>query len=84
MDGQDIYTMNRTPILRKEEYIFFSTRMESHLKALGHDVWNSIITDYSTPKKVRTPAQKIVKKSNSMAMNTILEGLPDDVIENIG
>ena len=84
MDGQEIYTVNRTPILGKEEYIFWSTRMESHLKALGHDVWNSVITDYSPPNRVRTLAQKKAKKSNLMAMNKILEGLPDDVIEKIG
>jgi hypothetical protein len=58
--------------------------MESHLKALGHDVWNSVIIDYSPPNKVRTPSQNKSKKSNSMEMDTILEGLPDDVLEKIG
>jgi hypothetical protein len=69
---------------KKEEYIFWSTRMESHLKALGHDVWNSVITDYFPPRRVRTPTQKKSKKSNSMEMNTILNVLPDDVKEKIG
>ena len=58
--------------------------MESHMKALGHDLWNSVLTYYSPPNRVRNPTQKKAKKSNSMAMNTILEGLPDDVIEKIG
>lgn len=80
MDGQQIYTVNRTPILGKEEYTFWSTIMESHLKGLGHDVWNSVITDYSPPNRVRTPTQNKSKKSNSMEMNTILEGLPYDAI----
>jgi hypothetical protein len=84
MDGQKIYTENGTPIPRKEEYIFWSTRMESYLKELGHDVWNSIIIDYFPPSRVRTPAQKKSKKSNSMVMNTILDVLPDDVKEKIG
>jgi hypothetical protein len=84
MDGQNIYTVNGTPIPGKEEYIFWSTRMEIHLKALGHDVWNSVITDYFPPNRVRTPTQKKSKKSNSMEMNTILDGLPDDVKEKIG
>ena len=84
MDGQEIYIVNRTPILGKEEYIFWSTRMESHMKALGHDVWNSVITDYSPPNRVRALAQKKEYKSNSVEMNTILEGLPKDVIEKIG
>jgi hypothetical protein len=84
MDGQKIYTENGTPIPGKVEYIFWSTRMESHLKALGPDVWNSVITDYFPPSRVRTPAQKKAKKSKSMTMNTILDGLPDDVKEKIG
>ena len=42
MDGQNIYTVNGTPIPRKEEYIFWSTRMESHMKALGHWVKDSV------------------------------------------
>ena len=58
--------------------------MESHLKELGHDVWNSMIIDYFPPNRVRTPAQKKSKTSNSMEMNTILDGLPDDIKENIG
>ena len=67
MDQQeDIYTVNGSPILRKEGYIFWSTRMKDYLKALGHDVWNLVITDYFPPKRIRTPAQKKSKKSNSM------------------
>ena len=57
---------------------------EIYLKELGHDVWNSVITDYFPPKRVRTPVQKKSKKSNSMEMVTILVGLPDDVKEKIG
>jgi hypothetical protein len=83
MDGKKTYTENGTPILGKEEYIFWSTRMEIHLKTLGHDVWNSVITYYHPPSRVRTLAQKKAKNSNSVAMNTILDGLPDDVKENI-
>jgi hypothetical protein len=84
MDGQNNYTENGTPIPGKEEYIFWSTRMESHLKALGHDVWNSEIANYHPLSRVRTPSQKKAKKSNLVEMNTILDGLPDDVKENIG
>ena len=84
MDGQNIYNDNGIPTLRKEENIFWSTRMEIHLKALGHDVWSSVITDYFPPNRVRTPAQKKAKKINSMVINTILDGLPDDIKENIG
>ena len=58
--------------------------MESHLKALTYDVWNSVITNYSPPNGVRNPSQKKAKKSNSMEINTILEGLLDHVKEKIG
>ena len=74
MDGLKIYNENGTPILRKEGYIIWSTRLESHLKALGYDVWNSVITNYFPPSRVRTLAQKKAKKSNSLAMNIILDG----------
>ena len=84
MDGKTIYNENGTPILRKEKYIFWSIRMESHLKALEHDVWNSVITDYFPPNRVWTPTQKKDKKNNSMAMNVILDGLPDNIKEKIG
>jgi hypothetical protein len=84
MDGQNIYTVNGTPILGKEQYIFWSRRMEIHLNVLGLEVWNSMIIDYFPPNTVRTLAQKKAKKSKSMAMNTILDGLPVDVKENMG
>ena len=85
MDQQEeIYTVNGSPILGKEEYIFWSTRMKSYLKAFGHDVWNSLITNYFPPKRIRTPTQKKSKKSNSMAMDSILDGLLYDVKEKIG
>ena len=58
--------------------------MESYLKALEPDIWNAMINDYIPLKRIRTLAQKKSKKSNSMAMDTILDGLPDDVKENIG
>ena len=57
--------------------------MKIYLMALGHDVWSSVITNYFPPKRIRTPAQKKSKKSNSMEMASILDGLPDDVKEKI-
>ena len=85
MDQQEeICIVNGYPILRKEGYVFWSTRMKIYLKALGHDVWNSVITDYFPPNRIRTPTQKKSKKINSMAMDSILDGLPDDVKEKIG
>ena len=85
MDQQEeIYTVNGSPILEKEEYIFWITRMKIYLKTLGNDVCNSMITDYFPPKRIRTPTQKKSKKSNSMAMDSILDRLVDDFKEKIG
>ena len=58
--------------------------MKVTLKATGYDVWNSVITGYSPPKKARTIAQKEANKNNSMAMETILNGVTDSVKEKIG
>ena len=58
--------------------------MKIYLKELGHDLWNSMITDYFPPSRLRTPTQNKSKKSNSMAMASIHDGLPDDVKEKIG
>ena len=65
MDQQEeIYTENGSPILGKEEYIFWSTRMKSYLKELRHGVWNAMIIDYIPLKRIRTPTQKKSKKTN--------------------
>ena len=78
-----MYTENGSPIL-EEEYIFWSTRMEIYLKSLGCDLWNTVITDYSPPNRVRAPAQKKSKKINANAMEAILDGLPQSIKRNIG
>ena len=70
--------------LEKKNTHFFSTRMKIYLKELGHDVWNSVISDYLPPKRIRNSAQNKSKKSNTMERDSILDGLPDDVKEKIG
>ena len=47
-------------------------------------MWQSVLTGYTPPKKVKTIAQKEEKKNNSMAMETILEGLTDHQKKKIG
>ena len=85
MDQQEeIYIESGSPILGKEEYIFWSTRMKIYLKSLGCDVWNAVIIDYSPPNKVRTLAQKKAKKNNANAMAAILDGLPQSINRKIG
>ena len=65
MDQQeDIYIENGSPIIGKEEYIFWSTRMKSYLKEMGSGVWNAVIRDYIPSKRIRTPTKKKAKKNN--------------------
>ena len=58
--------------------------MQVSLKVVGFDVWKSITTDYTAPKKVKTLTQKDARKNNSMAMETILEGLTYSTKGKIG
>ena len=85
MDQQEeIYTENGSPILGKEEYIFWSTRMESYLKELEPSVWNAVITDYIPPKRIRSPSQNKSKKNNTYAIEAILDGISQYIKRNIG
>ena len=54
------------------------------LKAAVIDVWKSITTGYTSPKKVNTMTQKDVRKNNSMEMETILEGYTYPIKGQIG
>lgn len=79
--------MNFTSIVQllyETKYTEWSIRMQVSLKAVGFDVWKSITTDYTAPKEVNTITQKDARKNNSMAMETILEGLTDSTKGKIG
>ena len=75
---------NAAQFFNGTNYAVWKVRMRTALMAAGADVWNSVITGYSPPKKARTIAQKEAKKNNSMAMETILKGMTDSVKEKIG
>ena len=49
--------------------------MQFYLEEEGIGMWQSVLIGYTPPNKVKTTAQKEAKKNNSMAMETILEGL---------
>jgi len=66
---------NATQLLDGTNYEEWNMRMQVTLKAAGFDVWKSITTGYNAPKKVKTMTQKDARKSNSMALEIILEGL---------
>ena len=75
---------NAAQFLDGTNYAVWKVRMRTVLMAAGADVWNSVITGYSPPKKARTIAQKEAKKNNSITMETILNGVIDSVKEKIG
>jgi hypothetical protein len=57
----------------------WNIRMKTFLQAQGYDVWQSIVTIYTTTKKPKNVAQKELKRNNKIAVDFILEGLPYSV-----
>jgi hypothetical protein len=62
----------------------WSIRMKTFLQAHGYDVWYSVFTGCTGSKKPNIDAKKELKKNNKIAMDFILEGLPDSVKEKVG
>ena len=58
--------------------------MQFYLEVEGIGIWQSVLTGYTPPKKVKTTTQKEAKKNNSMAMESILTGLIDYLKKKIG
>ena len=58
--------------------------MQVYLEVEGIDVWQSVLTGYTPPKKVKTTIQKEEMKNTSMAMESILEGLTNIQNKKIG
>ena len=75
---------NAAQFLDGTNYAVWKIRMRVTLMAAGADVWDSIITGYSPPKRARTIAQKNAKMNKSVAMETVLKGLTDSVKEKRG
>ena len=67
--------MNGVPLLCEINYFYWKRRMKVYLEEEAIGMWQSVLTGYTPPKKLKTTAQKEAKKNNSMAMETILEGL---------
>ena len=65
-------------------YTVWSVRMKLCLRTTGLLLWNSVISGYTPPNKVRTTTQMDVRKNYSMTMNTILDGLEESIKEKIG
>ena len=58
--------------------------MKTFLQAHGYDVWYSVVTGYSGSKKPKTATKIELKKNNKIAMDFIMEGLPDSMKVKVG
>ena len=58
--------------------------METYLKDLGEDVWFSVSSRYNALKKPKTATLKETKRNNTLAIDTILDGLTDSVKSKVG
>jgi hypothetical protein len=78
-------TDNGTPVFDGQDYEIWSHRMRVFLQAQGIDVWHSVVIGYTTSKKpLKTAAKKELKRNNKIAMDAILDGLPDSVKVKVG
>jgi hypothetical protein len=81
------YTENGAPIFNGQnglDYEIWSRRMKVFLQAQGYDVWKSVVTGYTTTKKLKTTTKKELKRNKKIEMDFIWEGLPDPVREKVG
>jgi hypothetical protein len=67
-----------------QNYEMWNIIMKTFLQAQGYDVWKSVVTGYTATKKPKTATKKELKRNNKIAMDFILEGLPDSVKEKVG
>jgi hypothetical protein len=60
----------------RTKYAFWSIRMQTYIMALGFDIWQLVVTGYTTPKTPPTGAiRKNPSENNAKSMNSILCGL---------
>jgi hypothetical protein len=78
-------THNGTPLFDGQNYEIWSRRMRVFLQAQGFDIWNSVVSGYTAPKKpLKTATKKELKRNNKIAMDAILDGLSDSVKVKVG
>jgi hypothetical protein len=78
------YTNNVTPVFDGQNYEIWISRMKVFLEAQQYDVLNLVVIGYTTSKK---PPKTIDKKEliiKKLAMDVILDGLPDSIKVKVG
>jgi hypothetical protein len=78
-------TDNGTPLFDGHNYFFWIIRMKEFLQAQGFDIWKSIVTGYTTSKKPpNTTSKNELRRNKKIAMDSILDALPDSVKFKVG
>jgi hypothetical protein len=68
-----------------KNYDMWNLRMKVFIKSRGYDVWDSVVSRYTTSKKPpKTVAKRELKRNKNMEMYFILEGLSDQVKDKVG
>jgi hypothetical protein len=80
------YSMNGAPMFNGQKGLKYElwNRMKVFLQEHGYDVWHSVVTGYNATKKPKTATKKELKRNKKIAMDFILEGLPDSVKDKVG
>jgi hypothetical protein len=80
------YSENGVPMFNGQNglnYEMWTIRTELFLQAQGLYIWLSVVTGYDSSKREKTAAKKELKKNKKIAMDFILEGLPNPVREKV-
>jgi hypothetical protein len=81
------YSENEVPMFNGQngfKYEMWSIRTELFLHSQGHYIWLSFVTGYDSSKREKTAAKNELRKNKKIAMDFILEGLPNPVREKVG
>jgi hypothetical protein len=84
MDQQEGMSSNEAPLLKGNDYAFWSIRMRIYLMDFGFDVWISMVNGYTTP--TTAPSNVVVKKlcnDNSRVVNAIMGGLANSIFVKV-
>lgn len=76
MDKQEIFSKIGAPIFDGTNYAFWKVRMRVYLMAQSFEVWNSVVTSYSTTTNppIAVARRKLVD-NNVKSMNAYYLGL---------
>jgi hypothetical protein len=75
---------NGIPPFDGSNHEYWSNRMQNYLKALGVDVWFSVVLGYTGFEETKDCSQKEERRNNKMATNVILDRLVDSVKAKVG